>query len=387
MKISVSLLSLKKISKLAQGICGQNSSIPILSNILLEAKDDNICITSTNLEYVFKATIRADVDSPGKISIPAKIFAESLEYLTGEKVSLEEESLNLKIRTVDNKASIRCNSPEEFPAVPEVTQKPFTIISGEILTMSLSQVIPLISASETRVQLAGVFCKFEKDKIKFIGTDGIRLAEKTIPVGKNTEQETQFILPQRAASEVVMLFGNETGDISISREGAQVVFDCVSQKSLRTEKEEGREKKENGVLHLQFFSRLIEGEFPQYEAIIPKETKVKAVLLKEEFAQKIKFASLYSSKFQEIRLVFKTGEPVVIQTSSAEVGEQSSALQAKSVSGAVEIVFNWKYLLDGLNLIKASEVSFGANDPQTPAIIRPIGDATYLYVLMPKTLK
>jgi len=74
---------------------------------------------------------------------------------------------------------------------------------------------------------------------------------------------------------------------------------------------------------------LIEGEFPQYEAIIPKETKVKAVLLKEEFAQKIKFASLYSSKFQEIHLVFKTGEPVVIQTSSAEVGEQSSALQAK----------------------------------------------------------
>jgi len=193
------------------------------------------------------------VDSPGKISIPAKIFAESLEYLTGEKVSLEEESLNLKIRTVDNKASIRCNSPEEFPAVPEVTKKPFTVIRGGILTMSLSQVIPLISSSETRVQLSGVFCKFGEDKIKFVGTDGIRLAEKTVLLNKNIDQEVQFILPQRAASEVVMLFGNEAGDISISREGAQVVFDCVPQKSLGAEKEEGKEREESNILHLQFF--------------------------------------------------------------------------------------------------------------------------------------
>ena len=377
MKFTILSERLKKCVSIATHLCGSNLSLPILNNILLEAKKDSLQLSSTNLEIGLTINIPIETKEQGKITIPGKIFSEFINSLPKGEIKIQEKDLTLNIKSQGFKAKILGQDPKDFPVIPSVQGKTITELKTEELISSLSKVSHFVSPSETRVEISGILMKFEKESLKLVGTDSIRLGEKIVPLPSEVKKKS-VIIPQKTATELAYVFSRLEGKIKISIDPSQIGFDFIPS--------------QEGEPQITLISRLIEGQYPEYEQIIPKQTKTRALLDKEDFKRKIKIASLFSTRIQDVKLHFYPGEDessqgrVCISAASSEIGETSSETKGKVEGEEIEITFNWKYLLDGLSTIDSSEILFGVNDAVSPAIIQPVGDKTYLYILMPKTI-
>ncbi|MCD6094416.1 DNA polymerase III subunit beta [bacterium] len=377
MKFTILSEKLKKCVSIATHLCGSNLSLPILNNILLEAKKDALQLSSTNLEIGLTINIPIETKEQGKVAIPGKIFSEFINSLPKGEIKIQEKDFILNVKCEGFKAKILGQNPKDFPVIPSVQGKTITELKAKELISSLSKVSHLVSPSDTRVEISGILMRFEKGSLKLVGTDSIRLGEKIVALPSEVKKKS-VIIPQKTATELAYVFSNLEGKIKISIDPSQIGFDFVPS--------------QEDEVQISLISRLIEGQYPEYQEVIPKETKTYALLDKEDFKRKIKIASLFSTRIQDVRLHFHPAEDkskqgfIRISAASSEVGEGSSEIKGKLEGEEVEISFNWRYLLDGLSAMDSSEILFGVNDAVSPAIIRPVGDKTYLYVLMPKTI-
>ncbi len=200
----------------------------------------------------------------------------------------------------------------------------------------------------------------------------IKTAEKIIKI-KEQNQESSIIVPQKTITEIINIFSGLDGDIDFIIDKSQIIFDFIPEN-----KKEAR---------IKIISRLIEGNFPDYKEIIPKKIKTECIFNKDDIYNKIKIAGLFSSKIQDVKIKFEPqNNKILIFSSSSNIGESQSQLKGDIKGEEMEITLNWKYLLDGLSIIESSEVFLGVNDSSSPIIIRPIGDKSYFYLLMPKTV-
>lgn len=371
MKFKIDSEKLKKIISLSCHLCGTNLTLPILNNVLLNLEKDQLLISSTNLEVGLSISYPVKTEEEGRVAIPGKILSDFIASLPKGEIKLEEKDFILNIKSRGLQAKILGQDPKEFPILPDIKEKPTVEVESQEFISGLSKVNHIVSPSDTRVEISGVFLKIEKDRLFLVGTDSIRLGEKILTLPKEVEKKA-VIIPQRTTAELSYIFSDLGGQIKIAIDPSQIGFDFTPQDPLAPQ--------------ITLISRLIEGQYPEYKEIIPQRTKTQSFLDKEEFQRKIKIASLFSSRIQDIKLKFGPGKPLLISAASSEIGEINSKIEGKVEGESLEIVFNWKYLLDGLLVIDASEIFFGVNDSSSPAILRPIGDKTYLYVLMPKTI-
>jgi DNA polymerase-3 subunit beta len=373
MKFNISSDKLKKIISLASRVCGTNLTLPILNNILLELENKYLKVFSTNLEIGILAKIPVDTEEQsGKISIPGKVFSDFINSLPNKDVQVSVENFIMNVKCGDYNAKILGQDPKDFPVLPEINEQQITAINSNNLISSLSKVYHIVSPIDTRVEISGILMSFKKDKLLLCGTDSIRLSEKTINLNNETK-ETTAIIPQRTISEVIHIFSGLEGEVGITLDKSQVSFNFLP--------------KDKTDIQVSLVSRLIEGNFPDYKEIIPKQIKTECIFDKSELQNKIKTASLFSSKIQDVKLKFdpKNGK-IFISSSSSDIGETQTSLKGKMKGEEMEITFNWKFLLDGLAVINSSEVFFGVNDAMSPTILQPIGDKSYFYILMPKTV-
>lgn len=371
MKFTIDSEKLKKIVSLSCHLCGTNLTLPILNNILLNLEKDQLLISSTNLEIGLLVSFPVKTEKEGKVTVPGKIFSDFISSLPKGEIKFEEKDFVVSIKSKGLQAKILGQDPKEFPILPKIKEKPTTEVESQEFISGLSKVSHIVSPSDTRVEISGVFFKIEKDKLFLVGTDSIRLGEKILTLPKEVGEKA-VIVPQRTTTELSYIFPNLKGQIKIAIDPSQIGFYFTPQAPLDPK--------------ITLISRLIEGQYPEYKEIIPQKTETQSFLDKEEFQRKIKIASLFSSRIQDIKLKFEPGKTLLILAASSEVGEISSKIEGKVEGNSQELVFNWRYLLDGLLVIDASEIFFGVNDSSSPAILRPIGDKTYLYVLMPKTI-
>lgn len=371
MKFTITTNKLKKVIALASHLCGNNLTLPILNNILLSLEKNILEVSSTNLEMGLSIALPVKSEREGKIAIPGKILNDFISALPEGEVKIEEKDLQLQITSKGFRAKILGQDPKEFPIIPKVKESPLITLSVFDLISGFSRVNHIVSPSDSRVEISGILFKTEKKTLKLVGTDSIRLAEKTITLPEEVKKTT-IIIPQRTSQEVDYVFSNNPGEVGIAIDPSQIAFDLKPTDPLDPK--------------ITLVSRLIDGQYPEYEEIIPKEIKDKVIIDKEDFQKKIKIASLFSSRIQDVKLKIDPPKKILISAASSEVGETTSSVEAKVEGEPLEIVFNWKYLLDGLSVIDSSEVFFGVNETTSPAILRPVGDQTYLYVLMPKTI-
>lgn len=372
MKLTISSEKMKKNIPLITRICGTNLTLPILNNILITLEKNNFQVFSTNLELGLLINLPQKQEKEGKIAIPGKVFSDFISSLPKGDIKIEEKDFIFNIKCGDYKAKILGQDPKDFPVLPAFEEKPITKIKNKELISGLSMVSHIVSPFDTRVEISGILMKFEKNKLFLCGTDSIRLAEKTINLKEET-RKISVIIPQRTASELIHIFSGIDGEVEIIIDKSQVVFNLIPQ------------KKDDPKITL--ISRVIEGSFPEYEEIIPKKIKTEAIFNKEELQNKIKSTSLFSGKIQDIRLKLEPqGKKVSLSASSSDIGETQSQLKGNIKGAEIEITFNWRYLLDGLSGINASEVFLGVNDQASPTIMQPIGDKSYFYILMPKTV-
>src|SRR3989344_9415178 len=363
MKIEVLKENLKGSLSVVERIVSKNLSLPILNNVLITTEDNFLSLTSTDLEIAIRVWILVKILKKGSVVVPAKLLSQFISSLPNEKISLEAKDQNLYIECANVKTQIQGFSPEEFPIVPGFKDVEYLEIDNKKLYAGLSGIIDIASPSQSRPEISGIYFSFAKNHIKMVATDSFRLGEKNISLQEPIQKEYAFILPQKSAREIMNILEGKEGLVKIYVASNQVLFEFPMKEAKHPE--------------AQITSRLIEGEYPNYQDIIPTKFKTHVTLKRDEFFKQIKTASLFSGKVNEVRLsVNQEKQTVEIFAKSAEIGENNSSLPAKVEGESLSVSFNYKYLLDGILNIKSSEIIFEISKEEGPCILRPVGDAS-----------
>ncbi len=370
MKVEVLKENLKNGLSIVEKIVGRNLSLPILDNVLINTEESFLNLNSTNLETAIRLWMLTKIIKKGSVVVPVKLLSSFVSLLPNDKMVLEEKNQGLHIECKTFKNQIQGFNSEDFPIIPEFKDSDFIEINNKIFCDGLSQIVDVASPSQSRPEISGVYFVFSKNTIKIVATDSFRLAEKNIILETPVKKDISFILPQKPAKEIINILGDKEGKINIYFSPNQTMFELPM--------------KEVPHPQIQIISRLIEGEYPNYEEIIPKKFKTQLIIKRDEFLNQIKAASLFSGKVSEIKIKANPeGKEVEIFAQDPDIGESRSNIPAKIEGDPIEVSFNHKFLIEGLLNIKSSEIVFNLSREDGACILKPVGDASYIYVLMP----
>jgi len=358
------------------------STLPILSHILVSPQGGSaLKLTATDLEMWVECSLTAriqaslgDMEDAGGFTVPSRYFTEILGALPEADVVLDRPDGG-------NKTQLRCGRSdysllglpaEEFPALPEVEPTATITVSGGMLKAMIKQVAFAVSTDETRVILTGVLFIFNGKQIKMVATDTHRLAVRG-GVASSGEGQGQAVLPARAMNEISRLAGDDD-EVVIALAQGQARFEV-------------NKKNSNGdtVATTTLITRLIEGQFPNYERVIPAGHERKLTLETAEFQKAVKRVAIVARENAN-RVVLETeGAQLSLSAESGTVGSARDEIEVAREGDDIQIAFNAKYLGDVLAAIETEGVVLELTEPLRPGILRPIGDtaADYLCVLMP----
>lgn len=372
MKLLILQEKLKEGLNIIERVSSKSLTLPILNNILLSTEKNFLNLAATDLEIGINWWALTKIEKEGKITVPSRLFFNFINLLPNKKINLEIKNNNLYIECENYKTQIKGISAEEFPIIPKVSEGETVSLKGSTFCQSLSQIVDIAVSSATKPEISGVNFSFEKNLVTIAATDSFRLGEKKI-FFKNDypfEKGYSLILPQKTVKEIINVFGEKEGELKIYFSPNQVMFECLLAETPHPQ--------------IQIVSRLIEGEYPNYQEIIPKKYTTQLKMDKSEFLNQIKTASLFSGKINEIKIKISPKENKIdIFSQSPEIGEYQSSIAAKIKGEPINISFNHRFLLDGLLNIKSSEVIFELNDESGPGVLKPVGDESYIYVVMP----
>ena len=384
MKISIIQENIRKGISVVSHASGKNPNLPILSNILFDVRDGEIKLIATNLEIGIVNRVRGKIDRDGTITVDAKMVSDYISLLPNQKVNIEARGSNLMIESENYKTKIIGEKADDFPLIPEVGRDKEYVASVADFKNALSNVVFATSTSEVRLELTGVLFQFKADRLVMAATDSFRLSEVVVKVKSSASKETnedanegergvKFIVPSKTLQELnrVLSVINES-DLDDGEE-AIIKFYIADNQILFS------------FANTELVSRLIEGQFPDYTQIIPKINKTQVNVLKSDLVRAIKASAIFSkSGVNDINLDFPAGKnKIVVSASSGAQGENVVEVEAKSTGDDNGVVVNYKYLLDGLNVMKGERVVFEIVDNNTPCVLREEKDGGFLYIIMP----
>lgn len=375
MKITILKENLNDGLNIVGRVAGKNLTLPILNNILVSAEGNFLSLTSTDLELGIKYWTLCKIEKEGSLTVPAKILSSFVGLLPEKKIDLEVKNQTLHIDCENNKTQIKGLDPQDYPIIPKIEDDNFIELNVAPLCQGLSQVVDFAAPSQARPELSGVYLNLQKDRLQITSTDSFRLAEKTLYLSEKTGREISFILPQKTARELVNIFSERKGKLKLYFSPNQVLFEYLMAETPHPQ--------------IQLVSRLVEGDYPDYQGIIPKKYQIQISLPQGEFLNQIRTASIFSGKNNEVKLkIIPKKEEIEILSQNPELGENKSSLNGKvseqsDKTKEIETVFNHRFLADGLEQMKGSKVLFEINGEEGPAVLRPEDDTNYLYVVMP----
>jgi len=372
MKITILKNKFAKGLGIVEKITGKNFTLPILGNVLMNSENSTVKLSTTDLEVGISYWIMAKIEDKGKITIPVRPLSNFVSLITEEQINLETKDNTLFLKGESYKSQIKGLDAEDFPIIPEVSENVWVEMESKLFSQAILQVIDFCALTQTRLELSGVYLFFEKGQLKVVATDSFRLAEKTIPIStvSNDFIPQSFILPRNAAREMTNIFSQEEGMVKFYLSPNQIMAE--------------KRFSDSNQPKVRLVTRLIEGEYPNYKEVIPKETKTSISLRKDELFNQIKKASLFSGKSNEVALDIdpKKGE-ITFFSQNVDLGEIKSKTKADIKGDKVEIRFNYKFLSEGINQVNSEEIVIELNGTDGPGLIKPVGDSSFLYVIMP----
>lgn len=349
------------------GVTTENQNLPILKNILIQAKEGVITLSGTNLEIAIRATVPGKVIEEGAVTVPASTLLQIITNLTSERISLEVKNNVMEVKTDGYDATIQGISAEEFPLIPTIkSERGRLTIKAILLKEALSQVVISAQTSELRPELSSVLFLFALESLKLVATDSFRLAEKTIvktQFSATYAEAFKILVPLKTAQELLRVLKDEE-DVIFKDDGNQIVFETPT---------------------IFLVSRLIEGNFPDYGAVLPKEFATQIILDAQEFMSMVKLSGVFGTRVSEVKIkVLENKKGIQISSAEQGLGENTSVLSAKVEGDVREVSFNWRYLLDGVKAIKHKELFLGINKEEGRAtLLRAPNEASYFYIVMP----
>jgi DNA polymerase-3 subunit beta len=351
---------------LVERAAGDVPNLPILKNVLIKTDDGKITLTTTNLEIGVVAVVAGKIIESGDVTVPISFLSSLLTNLQSDRLNLESKNNSLEIKTDNYTAKIQGFSSHEFPKIPQIQNKnKWLEIKGLILKEALQQVLAASQISDLRPELNGVFLDFSIEHIAMAATDGFRLAEKEIPknqINVKDEEPFKILIPIRTAHEAVRNIKNED-DVKIFHDENQIL--------LSTER-------------FEIISRTINAQFPEYSHLVPNKFLTEITVDKEEFAGAVRVTSVFGQKNNEIALIINPNKKnISIHSIDHALGENDYIVPARAKGEAMDIVFNWRFLADALKAIPTKEIFLGFQEETNPALIKPVGDPSYFYILKP----
>ena len=340
-----------------------NNTLPVLNNVLLKAEGKKLYFTSTNLEIAITYNIETDVKNEGEITIPSKLFTSYINYLKDDKVDLFAEGGDIQIQTSDSKTRVKGIPASEFPPIPVVEKEGgMTVKVGE-LNKAIEQVVFAAALNTTRPILSGVYFTAEKNELKMVATDSYRLSEKTLKIS-DISGSVNCIVPAKTILELgAILDGmNEEDDITIVISKNQIMF---------------------SVGPVELISRLIEGQFPNYEQIIPKSSKTQAEFEVSALSLTLKRINIFAKENNNKVILKIAGGKVIITTESTQYGEGEITMETKIEGEDNEIALNSQFLLDALGSVGKDKVVLEIGDKIAPVILKPKDAKGYTHIIMP----
>jgi len=370
MKFSCLQENLNKGLGIVGHLKGNNATLPILSNILIEAKKSGLILSATDLEVGIKTHIRCKVEKEGEFTVPAQVFGGFVSLLPNHLVEAELKTSSLALVCDGYQTKIKGLDATDFPVIPETKVDLRYALKTEDFKKALRQTLFSVNPAEMRAEISGLYFNFNKAKVGELvlaATDSYRLAETSIKIQEGgAATEIEAIVPLKTLQLVNAILSTGSKDMEIRVDDSQIIFSFEE---------------------TEIVSKTISGNYPDYQQIIPKEFKTEAVCSADEFSKIIKSTSLFTrSGVNDINIKFLAEQGKIIVTSlNDQVGESVVEIKADIKGEDNEIVFNYRYLLDGLSALDGSEVAISIANSSTPAMVKNPTLKDYIYIVMPIT--
>jgi DNA polymerase-3 subunit beta len=362
MKFKVPREVLAKGLDIIQNIVSAKATLPILSNFLLETQKDSLRLTATDLNIGITCVIPVDIQEQGAITVPAKRFNNIIRELSDQDIEINTKKNNtVIIETKTCEFKIIGLAAEEFPKRPEFKDKEAVRLEQALLKKMLNQTVFAVSLDEARYILNGILFKISQDAITLVATDGKRLAISKNKLTQTINKEISIIVPLKTIQELLRNLQDD-GELSLVVGPNQVLFDF-----------------QNVVI----ISRLIEGEFPDYQQVVPQPSENIITVDREQFLLAVRRAALLATPdYQAVKLeIFKT--KLVVSKSTPDVGESREELSIEYPGKEMAIGFNPGYLADVLKNLTLETIEFELGGSEKPGVIRNDG---YVYIVLPMRL-
>jgi DNA polymerase III subunit beta len=353
------------------------TALPVLSNVLLSSDEGRLKIAATNLEIGITTWIGASIEEEGRITVDARLLSEFVNTLPADAVQLSSDAVrsSLLVQCGRDKAAINGIDADDFPVIPTVGGEAFTAsVDPQIFREMIAQVEFAAASDDSRPVLAGVLCRFEEQTLTLAAADGFRLAVREGALTEPVPNRLDVIVPARALRELARIVGDSSDPVQLA------ITPNQSQLLAR-------------VGETEFLSRLIEGTFPDFRQIVPREFATRVEVGRDTFMNAVRRASYFARDNNDvIRVVVRPADDDVmpgtleVSANAAERGNSQSYVDS-SVSGPeLQIAFNARYLSDVLGVIKQPQILLGMNGANQAGIVRPAGSEAYTHVIMPMVI-
>jgi DNA polymerase-3 subunit beta len=374
MKISCKQQDLNRGLQAVAHAVPSNAPLPILSHCLIATDRGRLKLSATNLEIGITCWVEGEVLEEGTVCVPARHLAELVGYMPQASVEFAsaEENTRLNLTCQRSHSSMRGMDPAEFPLIPSLgdAAQPF-VIEAAALKQLIAETAFAAATDDSRPVLSSVLVRVREERLMLAAVDGFRLAVSTLPLpiagGRAVED---LLVPARTLADLGRILPDGgTVQVCVAPNRSQVLFHTES---------------------LDLVSRLIEGSFPNFEQIIPREPSTRVVVDTKEFAAKVRPAALYARGSSDIvRLKVQPweegseGGALIIEATNEDLGDTTATIPAAVDGGEIQIIFNVKYLAAVLTVLESAEVALELTSAARPGLLRPVNDADYRYVIMP----
>lgn len=340
------------------------SPLPVLSNVLIKTEKGRIKVTASDLQINISSWIGAKVDEDGEITVPAKVLTEFVNQVTGEKIEANLEGAVLKVQTEKAKASFSGIPATEFPQIDVYSDGVKLKMKSTYLIDAVSHIQFAAAVDESRPILTGIYFKLEQGELILAGTDGYRMAEYKMKVDADSKEDVTCVVPAKALSDIIKSFGASSEELEILINKERNVF-VIKGEDLEAQ------------------LRMLDGEYPDYEAVVPTEFTGEIKIEKSELLSGIKLASIFTREAGNSVKIVANSDGVETKSQPTEAGSNMTKLNAEYEGEDIEITFNAKYLLDFLTNIEDSELTFKLSGPLKPGLFKIADKENYFFLAMP----
>jgi DNA polymerase-3 subunit beta len=370
-KLSVMQENLARGLGVVSRAVSNRSTLPVLANVLLKTEDGGLRLTTTNLEIGLVYWVPGKVEEDGSTTVPARLLSDLVSSLPGgQRIDLETGAgETLHVSAGPFQSHVKGIDADEFPSIQPTGERPTTRIAQNVLKRALEETAIAAATDEARPILTGVLCRFEGETVTLAAADNYRIAVKTIPV-LDAVAETSVVVPARALTELMRILNDTDEDVEVvlAPSRNQILFHI-----------------KNDDTNIDLVSRLIDGQFPNYQSVLPKAHTTRAILDREELLRAVRPAALIAHESANIvkLQISSNGESGITVSANAEIGDHVGQVEAAVEGDGTSIAFNAKYLADVLEKVDADQFALELQGPLAPGVFKPVGDDQYVHVVMP----